>query len=85
MDDWQPGASLSTLRLRAKLLASTREFFTNKGVLEVETSALSRFGTTDVYLNSIKAGLGSVSNCGELYLQTSPAVSYTHLTLPTKA
>ena len=79
MDDWQPGATLSTLRLRAKLLASTREFFTNKGVLEVETSTLSRFGTTDVYLNSIKAGLGSVSNCGELYLQTSPELQMKRL------
>ena len=79
MDDWQSGASLSTLRLRAKLLASTREFLTNKGVLEVETSALSRFGTTDVYLNSIKAGLGSVTDCGEFYLQTSPELQMKRL------
>ena len=79
MDDWQSGASLSTLRLRAKLLANTREFFANKGVLEVETSALSRFGSTDVYLNSINASLGSVTGWGKLHLQTSPELQMKRL------
>ena len=79
MDDWQSGASLSTLRLRAKLLATTREFFANKGVLEVETSALSRFGSTDVYLNSISASLGSVTDWRQFHLQTSPELQMKRL------
>ena len=79
MDDWQSGASLSTLRLRAKLLANTREFFANKGVLEVETSALSRFGSTDVYLNSINASLGSVTGRRKFHLQTSPELQMKRL------
>ena len=76
MVDWQSGASLATLQLRAKLLTMTREFFARKGVLEVETPVLSRYTTSDVYLKSIST---SAFNSRIYYLQTSPEVAMKRL------
>lgn len=45
--DWQPSASFDALHLRARLNAVIRDFFTERGVLEVETPVLSRAGNTD--------------------------------------
>ena len=36
-ENWRPTATSAALRLRAALLARTREFFAELGVLEVET------------------------------------------------
>ena len=47
MKNWQPRASLHTLRLRAHLNATIRNYFAERGVLEVETPVLSRAGNTD--------------------------------------
>lgn len=47
MQDWPPTATLDALRLRARLNAAVRAFFAHRGVLEVETPALSRAGNTD--------------------------------------
>lgn len=47
MTDWQPTASLDALHLRARLNATVRAFFVERGVLEVETPVLSRAGNTD--------------------------------------
>jgi len=44
---WQPSASFETLRLRARLNASIRAFFAERGVVEVETPVLSVAGNTD--------------------------------------
>ncbi|MEO7386226.1 MAG: EF-P lysine aminoacylase EpmA [Gammaproteobacteria bacterium] len=67
--DWRPSASLATLRQRARLLAATREFFTARGLLEVETPALVQYGVTDPHLQNITVQLG---NSTRLYLHTSP-------------
>jgi hypothetical protein len=48
-------ASLATLRQRAAMLAAIRAFFAARGVLEVETPALTRAGVTDPAIESITA------------------------------
>ena len=65
---WQPSASIETLKARACLIAQIRDFFTQRGYLEVETPTMSRFGITDVYLSNIKAFFRGKPYC----LQTSP-------------
>ena len=79
MDDWRSGASLGTLKLRAKILAITRAFFADKGILEVETAALSRSAATDVHLDSISAFFQPTSNSQRFYLQTSPELQMKRL------
>ena len=65
---WQPSASITGLRQRAQMLALIRDFFNQRGYLEVETPTLSRFGITDPYLANIQAFFR-----GQAYqLQTSP-------------
>lgn len=44
---WGPSASLDAIRLRARLYAEVRAFFSERGVLEVETPVLSASGNTD--------------------------------------
>jgi lysyl-tRNA synthetase class 2 len=65
---WQPSASIQSLRQRAEILATIREFFTARSYLEVETPIMAKFGVTDVYLSNIKALFRGESYC----LQTSP-------------
>ncbi len=47
MTDWLPSASMDAMRLRARLYARIRDFFTARDVLEVETPVLSLAGNTD--------------------------------------
>jgi elongation factor P--(R)-beta-lysine ligase len=72
--DWRPGASLDTLRLRARLLERVRAFFAARGVLEVETPLLSVAGSTDPALASFQVPYhGPGLPAGQpLYLHTSP-------------
>ncbi|WP_240554895.1 hypothetical protein [Oceanicoccus sagamiensis] len=35
--NWQPSASLNTLKARAELLATIRQFFSARHILEVDT------------------------------------------------
>ena len=65
------GASLGTLRQRAAMLAEIRAFFAARGVLEVETPALSHAGVTDPAIESVTATARSLG-LAPLYLQTSP-------------
>ena len=44
---WRPSASFDALHLRARLNAAVRDFFAQRGVLEVETPILSRAGNTE--------------------------------------
>lgn len=72
--DWQPSASIETLKLRAGILSQIREFFDERGVLEVETPLLSHASVTDPYIQSIPALFQSHPNQlpHRYYLQTSP-------------
>ncbi len=70
MPDWQPTASLETLRLRAAMLAATRAFFAERGVLEVDTPALGRHAVTDRHIHCARVELPG--HGAPLYLQSSP-------------
>ncbi len=70
--DWQPSASLETLRRRAELLADVRRFFFERGVLEVETPLLAAATVTDLHLHSLSCRLDAPGAPGRAWLQTSP-------------
>lgn len=63
---WQPTASIPTLQARALALAHIRAFFSERGVMEVETPQLAATTVTDPQLDS----LSLVAGAG--FLQTSP-------------
>lgn len=67
-NQWQPSASINTLRQRANILKCIRNFFNERNYLEVETPIMARYGITDVYLANIKATFRNKS----YNLQTSP-------------
>jgi lysyl-tRNA synthetase class 2 len=75
---YERGASLDTLRRRAAMLAAVREFFAARGVVEVETPALSAAGVTDPALESITARARSLG-AAPLYLHTSPELAMKRL------
>jgi lysyl-tRNA synthetase class 2 len=62
---WKPTAPLDALQQRADFLAAIRQFFAERGVLEVETPILSHHGTTDPHIESFRTDDG-------LWLHTSP-------------
>ena len=68
---WRPRASMATLRLRADLLASIREFFMQRNVLEVETPTLSIAGCTDPNIEPVTARVQALGK-DPYYLATSP-------------
>ncbi|KMQ75730.1 EF-P lysine aminoacylase EpmA [Marinobacter subterrani] len=68
---WQPSASQAVLKSRAQQLAFVRGFFAQRGVLEVETPTLGRYGVTDPNLDGIQALVAAGSRTGG-WLQTSP-------------
>lgn len=71
---WQPSADIQHLLDRAKIIAEIRQFFTERGLLEVETPVLSEFGVTDLHLSTFNtefiAPFGEQSKT--LWLSTSP-------------
>ncbi|MFO0917346.1 MAG: EF-P lysine aminoacylase EpmA [Planctomycetaceae bacterium] len=76
-DDELPSASLETLERRAQLQRAIRQFFDERGYLEIETPILSTEMISDAWLEPFVAGWTTDpqrwSNGGELrYLQTSP-------------
>ena len=70
-DGWKPRASMETLRLRAELVASIREFFRQRNVLEVETPTLSTTGCTDPNLDPLSTRVAALGDRNH-YLATSP-------------
>lgn len=62
--DWPPSCAIDTLHVRADALATTRAFFAERGVLEVNTPILASRTVLDPAVESI--GVGS------RHLQTSP-------------
>ncbi len=71
MNEWQPSASIEALKTRARLNAMIRKFFSERGVLEVETPILSAAGNTDPNIESFRLHF---SRAGEIqrWLRTSP-------------
>lgn len=74
MNDWQPSAGIEALRLRARLYATIRAFFAERGVLEVETPVLSAAGNTDVNIASFSLAFSGRTEGGPRtrWLRTSP-------------
>ncbi len=68
-DDFRPSATLDVLRLRAKLLAFTRQFFDESGYWEVDTPILSHERVIDP---NIEPFVVPWSASERLFLQTSP-------------
>jgi lysyl-tRNA synthetase class 2 len=66
---WQPSASLDTLAKRARLLDAMRDFFRQRGLLEVETPALVAHAVSDPHLANIPTRL---ADGRRLWLHTSP-------------
>lgn len=56
--------SLERIKLRSHFLKSVRAFFDQRGLLEVDTTALRQYPPTDAHITSIKTPYG--------YLHTSP-------------
>jgi lysyl-tRNA synthetase class 2 len=68
---WRPLADRRTLEGRARLLAATRAFFAERGVLEVDTPQLVNAPVSDVNLQSAEVRLAGAA--GRLhFLHTSP-------------
>jgi len=66
MLSWKPTANFEMLKMRAQMLSEVRTFFSQRGVLEVETPALSQAANSDPYIESF-----SLSN-HQRFLHTSP-------------
>jgi lysyl-tRNA synthetase class 2 len=67
---WRPTADLPALRRRAETLRRARDFFFQRGVLEVETPALVNTPVTDVNLGSARVDVPGFAT--PLFLHTSP-------------
>jgi lysyl-tRNA synthetase class 2 len=74
VSDWQPAADLHAIALRARLNATIRRFFAERGVLEVETPILSQAGNSDPNIESFESAFhGHVdAGPGRRWLRTSP-------------
>ncbi len=74
MANWRPGASIENLLKRAAIMKEIRRFFSDRGVLEVETPAMSQATVTDPNLVPFKThytGPGATAGL-DLWLMTSP-------------
>ncbi len=67
---WRPTATLAATRRRADALRWTRDFFRQRGVLEVETPALVNAPVSDVHLGSVRVDLPG--HGAPMFLHTSP-------------
>ncbi|MDW3095168.1 MAG: EF-P lysine aminoacylase EpmA [Gammaproteobacteria bacterium] len=67
MSNWRPTASLQNLQQRAELLNRTRDFFSQRNVLEVETPLACSHTVTEPNIDSYKITADELR-----YLQTSP-------------
>ena len=65
---WEPTATLETIRKRALIYQQIRSFFDVRGFLEVDTPLLSRATNTDAQIASVQV----FNQRQALYLQTSP-------------
>ena len=74
LNQWKPTAPIKNLLARAKIIAEIRRFFSDRGLLEVETPILSEFGVTDVHLSTFSTEFASplTPESKQLWLATSP-------------
>lgn len=68
---WKPTASLEVLQHRAQLYKDIRQFFTERGVLEVDTPILSSAPASDVLLEPFSTYYQGAER-KKLFLQVSP-------------
>ncbi|OIV47423.1 elongation factor P lysine(34) lysyltransferase [Sodalis sp. TME1] len=71
---WQPSAPITNLLKRAAIVGQIRRFFSDRGLLEVETPAMSQSTVTDIHLVPFQTrfiGPGAAGGM-PLYLMTSP-------------
>lgn len=73
-EQWQATASNDALRQRAQTYRLIRQFFEERGVLEVETPMLSEAGNTDPNIESFNLQFSGSSSAGSSrrWLRTSP-------------
>jgi lysyl-tRNA synthetase class 2 len=73
-EDWFPSCALNAIQQRARMLAIIRHFFSQRGVLEVETPLLCQAGATDPHLLAFTTSYRRPGETEgrELFLQTSP-------------
>lgn len=69
---WQTNAACVDIQRRARLLGTIRQFFAQRGVLEVETPLLCARSVTDPHIAAIAVPLSLASQPQSYYLQTSP-------------
>ena len=67
---WRPTATPAALRQRAAMLKTARAFFENRGVLEVETPALSAAAVSDPQIESLATQIAGIT--ARRYLCPSP-------------
>lgn len=72
--EWRPAADRAMLAQRAQLLQRIRCFFSERGVLEVDTPVLSRTATNEPHLHSFTTDYRgpAAPTSGQLFLHTSP-------------
>jgi lysyl-tRNA synthetase class 2 len=70
--DWLPTASLAALQARSTLNGKIREFFRQRGVMEVETPLMCHATGTDPNLQPVVATCQEAGVSRTFYLQTSP-------------
>jgi lysyl-tRNA synthetase class 2 len=67
---WRSNATTEVLVERARCLTWLRDFFRQRGVLEIETPLVSRFSVTDPHIDALAVICAETD--GHRYLQTSP-------------
>lgn len=69
---WQANLSWEDAKKRAEIIATIRQFFTTREVIEVETPLLSHGTVTDVHLDAFSTTAYPAIDNKLMYLQTSP-------------
>jgi len=70
VSEWLPSASTESLAARAELLQALRQFFCDRGVMEVDTPLLSQGTVPDAGIDVFR--LPGEGDGPDRYLQTSP-------------
>src|SRR6266566_8338931 len=70
MDEWRPTSTRPMLQHRAALLASARNFFMDRGVLEVDTPIVVNAPVTDIHIHSARVKFADDPR--PFFLHTSP-------------